>query len=899
MPKTSARVQRLLILSVVLCFATVIATYIAFKERKEARLLVNHTYQVITEAGNLISSYKNIEISAKGYLMSSDSDFLALYSDAVKTTRGSLQHLKSLVTDNVEQSALINQNLSTAIETRISSIEDAHSKSGSLDNKANALAGLEETMEVQDLINQLIDHENKLLQVRSIELARLNTITEWTTYGSTLLVAMTIVLAYVTISRVTHRNEKLVHRLQHVNQSLESKVAQQTREIIEANKNLNEQNKELVAVNEELRTSEEQVTTNLEFINDLKEHLEKSEKMHRELTERSRDIIIVFSIDYKYEYVSPAASHVLGYEPHELIGKAGIDLVHPDDVPELLKSGDMTPGTNDMDNPPHFRLRKKDGSYIWIEAQTTPVTNDRGEIIAIQAINRNISERKAAEIALKEAKEQAEQATLAKSQFLSTMSHEIRTPMNAVIGLTHLLLDNSPREDQVESLKLLKFSGENLLTIINDILDFSKIEAGKISLENISFNLRELLKNVVNMQRKRAEEKGIVLTFTFDSLLPHDFIGDPVRFNQVATNLLSNAIKFTERGSVVIDVTGRRASEKKYDLEIHVKDSGIGIPADKLDVIFESFSQASSDTTRKFGGTGLGLAITKKLVEMMGGRMSVSSIPDAGSTFSIFVRLEEASQRVAVPSKERITTLKLDDPTAMILVAEDNRINQIVADNFLKSWGVNVDFANNGMEALNMIQSKSYKLVLMDLQMPEMDGYTAASKIRELHDPYFQNVPIIALTASAMLEIKKKAFECGMNDYLSKPFNPEELKEKIFFYLNMTDVIEKAPSDNTRSSVYLAGNISMKREMAEILIRDITELQSATQQIKHGGGIEKFNTTLQRVKTTLRLLADKDLEVLLDEIANSSDGVRSEKVEAFHKVGQKLVEGLKEELASL
>ena len=377
---------------------------------------------------------------------------------------------------------------------------------------------------------------------------------------------------------------------------------------------------------------------------------------------------------------------------------------------------------------------------------------------------------------LKKAKRKAEEASLAKAQFLSTMSHEIRTPMNAVIGLTNLLLDDHPRKNQLENLQALKFSGENLLVLINDILDLSKIEAGKIELEASEYSLRKLISSIQHTLGLNASEKGISFRCSVNGEIPEVLVGDSTRLSQILNNLVSNAIKFTLTGGVELQAKLVAKTVSEATLHFSVSDTGIGIPADKLPAIFDNFSQASADTTRKFGGTGLGLAITKKLLEMQGSAIRVESTVNQGSVFSftLTVRLPTASPlptKVAPQESQPLSGLQ----GVRVLVAEDNQMNVVVIQQFLKKWGVTFDIVGNGQLAVEQVQQKVYDLVLMDLQMPVMDGFTAATHLKASHP----QLPIIALTASAMLEVKDQVYAVGMDDFVPKPFVPGELYHTI------------------------------------------------------------------------------------------------------------------------
>lgn len=405
------------------------------------------------------------------------------------------------------------------------------------------------------------------------------------------------------------------------------------------------------------------------------------------------------------------------------------------------------------------------------------------ELTAVEEeLRRALSSQKEISANLEKAKTTAEEAALAKAQFLSTMSHEIRTPMNAVIGLTNLLIEDDPKKNQVENLQALKFSGENLLTLINDILDFSKIEAGKIELEKSEFRLSELVRGIERTLGLCASEKDIAFTCQTDPRIPDRLLGDFTRISQILNNLVSNAIKFTLDGSVTLIIKLLKVNQQEAAITFQVTDTGIGIPEDKLEIIFDNFSQASSDTTRKFGGTGLGLAITKKLLEMHGSHIEVKSKLGHGSTFSFTLILQRAHEMPpsttddnSLTDKESFVGLR----GVNVLVAEDNQMNVIVIRQYLKKWGIQFDIAENGQVAVERAQAKSYDLILMDLQMPEMDGFTATIEIKK----FAPDLPIIALTASAMLEVKDRVVEVGMSDYVSKPFVPSELYHKLMVHL--------------------------------------------------------------------------------------------------------------------
>lgn len=375
---------------------------------------------------------------------------------------------------------------------------------------------------------------------------------------------------------------------------------------------------------------------------------------------------------------------------------------------------------------------------------------------------------------LKDAKEIAEQASNAKTEFLSTMSHEIRTPLNAVIGLSNFLIEENPRNDQKESLDNLKFASENLLSLINDILDYNKIDAGKIDFEEKPFNIRRLLGGTIAAYSHIAEEKGIELSHSVDQHVPNVVVGDITRLSQVLTNLIGNAIKFTRKGYVEVSLSFVARSNEKVAIKFSVQDTGVGIAKEKQNLIFESFTQASSATTREFGGSGLGLSITDKLLGLMGSKLFLKSTVGVGSRFYFtqFFEVGESDQEKPIEhAKQKNISLE----GQKVLIVEDTVVNIMVAQKFLEKWGLIVDSAENGAIAVEKTRTNSYDIILMDLQMPVMDGYQATIAIRQ----HGIQIPIIALTAAAVTEVIEKINDVGMNAYVTKPFNPMVLRDKI------------------------------------------------------------------------------------------------------------------------
>ncbi len=378
---------------------------------------------------------------------------------------------------------------------------------------------------------------------------------------------------------------------------------------------------------------------------------------------------------------------------------------------------------------------------------------------------------------LQQAKREAEQGLQAKTEFLSTMSHEIRTPLNSVIGMSNLMLKNNPRPDQKEQLDVLQFSAKNLLSIVNDILDYNKIEAGKVTFEQIEMNLPQMMSNIVAGAKNAANEKGVDVRLVVDSSITNYVTGDPTRLAQVIHNLAGNAVKFTKEGEVLLELTVLEKGEQSISILFTIKDTGIGIPKEKQQLIFEQFTQADSSTSRSFGGTGLGLSITQKILELQGSKLQLNSDEGKGSTFFFALTFGVSSKKIEKENEIKVLPEKEDKQLSgvHILLVEDNPINILVAKTFLQNWGAAIDVAENGQLALDCLDTSKHQLVLMDLHMPVMDGYTAIKNIRAAGI----DIPIIALTASLPNEVGTETKGLDINGFVLKPFVPDELFKKV------------------------------------------------------------------------------------------------------------------------
>jgi len=420
---------------------------------------------------------------------------------------------------------------------------------------------------------------------------------------------------------------------------------------------------------------------------------------------------------------------------------------------------------------------RKDGTEFWGLMSCNSVIDEHNRILFYDGSVLDITQRKEAEQELKIAKEQAEQSMSMKEQFVSTMSHEIRTPLNAVIGMTNLLVAEEPKKEQLEYLNILKISSDNLLNIVNHILDFSKIDSGKITFEEIPFNVETLIKNLKKIYSYKANKKQLSLNVDVELDSDATVLGDPTTLNQIMVNLLDNAIKFTEEGGVNISVKNKGETDTTVTLYFEVSDTGIGIPLEKQHFIFESFTQASSETTRKYGGTGLGLAITKKLIELQGGKLEIDSSFEKGARFFFSLKLkkpEKGTQELKPAPSETIESLD----GVKILLVEDNMMNQKVVFHICQRFKVDLEMSDNGFDAIEKVKHKEYDVILMDIEMPEIDGYQTTRRIKA-EDNLNSKTPIIALTASSTANVKEKALKSGMVDMISKPFNPVDFYKII------------------------------------------------------------------------------------------------------------------------
>jgi PAS domain S-box-containing protein len=492
------------------------------------------------------------------------------------------------------------------------------------------------------------------------------------------------------------------------------------------------------------------------------------------VVKNSADIICAVDAQtLRINTINPAIEKIMGYKATEVIGKSIVDLALTEDRSSFRKRLGEIIKDNLQFAVFEYRFETFDNRTIWAECRISY----RNKIIFLNISD--ISPQKSFQEQLIKSKEAAEYGKKVKETFLANMSHELRTPVNGIIGLTNLLRKTEVTEQQSGMLDLLETSSQSLLAVINDVLDISKIEAGKFSIVRTVNNLRVIVKAVFDLLKFKADEKDIEFVLEIGDDVP-DFIKvDSLRINQILMNLLSNAIKFTDRGYVKLKLTVQQKHNDKVKLKFTIEDTGIGIPTDRLSSIFDSFEQAEDDTTAKYGGTGLGLTIVKKLIELKGGDLTVSSQVGKGSVFNFTNWYTLAEKPVNIPdAKDRGKILAPFDNIA-VLVAEDNLVNQFMLSKILKEWNVTVDMVDNGRKALEKLKLNDYDIILMDTHMPEMSGYQTAKTIRVDFEEPKRSVPIISLSAASYDHEQQQALSSGMNEVLAKPFLPYELHEKM------------------------------------------------------------------------------------------------------------------------
>ncbi|MEO8111011.1 MAG: PAS domain S-box protein, partial [Ginsengibacter sp.] len=598
------------------------------------------------------------------------------------------------------------------------------------------------------------------------------------------------------------------------------------------------------------------------------QELVKNQERLQAILDNTTSFIYIKDLNGKYLVTNKQFKETFNVTEEKIIGQTAFDFASPEQAQRFTDADSEVIRTSKHVEIEEI-IEKPDGKHHFLVIKF-PLLDAQNNIYGLSGIGTDITERVKYEKELIDARKIAEDAKKLQEQFLANMSHEIRTPMNGIQGMTDLLLETNLTNEQNDFAKTIKRSSDNLLVIINDILDFSKIQAGKLTIEKIDFKLNEVVENTKAIFRQRIKDKGLSFQFTIDEDVPNVLNGDPYRLNQVLVNLLGNAIKFTHSGGITISTSIEEKTPEEIILNFAITDTGIGIDPGKINEMFESFTQASTDTSRKYGGTGLGLAISKQLVEMQRGNISVESKVDQGTTFKFSIpyaysQTSNAPLFVPIDVIDYRTHLK----DKKFLVAEDNEVNQKVIRHVLKKAGGIVTMANNGLEAVGFLEKdRDYDLIIMDLQMPEMDGYTATKHIRNVMK---LSIPIIAMTASALKGEKAKCLAIGMNDYLSKPFDINFIYKRISYFLGCEPTKEPTMK-NLLNNEHYQFDLSLLQEMddneyvCEILQIFLNNTPGELKEFQKAASVNHFDATYKmahKIKGSAGLLqADEMLRLL-------------------------------------
>ena len=519
-------------------------------------------------------------------------------------------------------------------------------------------------------------------------------------------------------------------------------------------------------------------------VQDRTEKLRSSEIKYRSIIENMELGLMEVDNDGIITRVYERFNEMTGYSSDELVGYNAIEKLLVPGFEKVIKEEDNK-RLKGQTGVYELKIRKKDGSEIWVLISGAPFYDAKGKIIGSIGVHYDISAQKKLQFELEVARKQAIKAQQAEKQFLANMSHEIRTPLNAIIGMTHLLQETNLNEEQSEYLDLLHGSANILMHLISDILDISKIDANAIEVQQKPFDLRDLTRNLIDTFALKGREKNVECLLKFDPQIDRSIIGDPQLLNQILINLLGNAHKFTEAGFIQLIVTLLEKGPTSFLVKFEVKDTGIGISADQIELIFEQFKQASGEIRTAFGGTGLGLTISSRLVKLLGGELKVSSQLGVGASFFFNLKLKKGTKLNSQRIKSNISLAPIENFNShQLLIVEDNEINLKYISTLLTKWKIEFKIARNGKDAFELYLSETFDLIFMDLQMPIMDGVTATKMIRQLSGKK-SKVPIIALTASTFLSKKNMVLNAGMTDFLSKPFTPNQLLKLLHKYLGI------------------------------------------------------------------------------------------------------------------
>lgn len=606
----------------------------------------------------------------------------------------------------------------------------------------------------------------------------------------------------------------------------------------------------------------------------LKHYVDKG-LFYQSVVEDGSDIVFILDFSGKIFYHNQSAQYVLGHRPSSLTGKSFLDFLHEDSKKTFtnhLTASIKKSKTSSIEI--QFLCQSK--KYKFLEVNSINL-NRRDGVEGLILDCRDITQRKEDAVKLLRAQK-------AKELFLANISHEIRTPINGISGMVTLLSKDKYSKDADIYLGAIKTASESLKVIINDILDLTSIESGKFRIEKIPFDISELISSLLDSFSHIAVEKNILLHYDLRDDVPKELVGDPVRLNQILSNLLSNALKFTPKGHIKLNCSIHKQKKELVEIKFEVNDTGIGIASSKQKSIFKSFSQGDPSVNRKYGGSGLGLTIAKQLVELQNGSISLKSEIHKGSTFTVLIPYPYVHKISTKTKKNPALQIKKNESlNAYILLVEDNEVNQIYASSLIKSWNCKCDIANNGKEALQFVSKQNYDIILMDLQMPEMDGHQATQKIRQSESAAIKKIPILAVTANATKDEIEKCIRSGMQACIAKPFTAEELFDALSDHLpNKARKIK----DNTNSVKpdlhYLkkVGDAKLMREVINAYLKSLPGNLQRIKKMKVAKDWEGLKMVLHKTKPSLKLLGLPKLKSLAEYI---EDQITAKRMKNFEK----------------
>ncbi len=818
----SGKLRIVLTFSLSICILLIVGAYAyrSTNEYKSSSEWVSHTQNVINEAQSILLNVEDIETAQRGYVITADEKFLIPYKEGVDELPRAHLRLKQLVRDNPAQNKLLVQINQLIIKKCLFAerVVTVRTKVGFSAAQDLVQSGEGENLmiEIRGLLEGFIANEEAYLT------ARLSTANQQFAHTVTIIlvsIGLAILFVVITLYFFLKDHSRRLRSEKNV-QASEARIKKFLESLPLGVYVVSQDGVPFFTNTEAVRILGEGIVSGNNYSN------------MRQLYQS-----YVFGTDEPYPADRRPVARVLNGESNICI--------------------------EDVET-------EKDGVRIPLRINATHIADEEGNIEYAIAVFEDITSVKEAETELRKAKKLAEESSMLKEMFLANMSHEIRTPMNAVIGFTDLLLKRNLNEEEMGYVRIIKTSGENLLRIINDVLDISKIESGLMTFEIHPIDIQALFSSINVMLAQKAKEKNLQLSFKNDSNIPNAILGDPTRLTQIILNLVGNSIKFTQDGSVAISAKLIGREKEEIQIEFSVKDTGIGIPADKLETIFERFTQAEKHTTRKFGGTGLGLNIVKQLVELQGGTITVSSKEGQGSEFKFVLAFSTSGEVVATAAKKQVGADELEQLRKLkILIVEDSPINVKFIFALFENNGMTADHAENGKVAIEKMTEADYDIILMDIEMPEMNGYETTTYIRGVLE---SSVPIIAMTAHTMAGESEKCLQMGMNGYISKPIREDLLFRKMInagfenHRTVKTDHENHKLVDLTLLEKTMRGNKKVILETIEIFLEHLPEnLEGIKEGVeKHDFGMIRRNA--HTMKSSVSILGINKIQEVLEEM---------------------------------